>query len=85
MQTYRTTGTCSREIRFDITDDQRIADVEFVGGCPGNTVGLAAVLRGMDVDDAIGRLSGIQCGLRGTSCPDQLATALRQYQAAHRG
>ena len=84
MQTYRTTGTCSREILFDITDDQRIADVEFVGGCPGNTVGLAAVLRGMDVDDAIGRLSGIQCGLRGTSCPDQLATALRQYQAAHR-
>lgn len=83
MQTYKTTGTCSREIHFDITDDQRIADVEFVGGCPGNTVGLAAVLRGMDVDDAISRLSGIQCGLRGTSCPDQLARALREYQSAH--
>ena len=53
MQTFTTTGTCSREILFDITDDNKIASVEFVGGCPGNTVGLASVLRGMDVDEAI--------------------------------
>ena len=84
MQTFTTTGTCSREILFDITDDNKIASVEFVGGCPGNTVGLASVLRGMDVDEAIDRLSGIPCGNRDTSCPDQLAQALRQYKADHR-
>ena len=55
-----------------------------MGGCPGNTVGLASVLRGMDVDEAINRLSGIPCGNRDTSCPDQLAQALRQYKADHR-
>ena len=84
MQTFTTTGTCSREILFDITDDNKIASVEFVGGCPGNTVGLASVLRGRGVAEATDRPSASPGGNRETSCPDQLAQALRQYKADHR-
>ena len=83
MQAYKPRGTCSREIDFDVRDG-KIGEVRFVGGCPGNALGLAALLHGMSVDEAIARLDGIRCGRRSTSCPDQLATALRQYQAAHR-
>lgn len=73
---YKTHGTCSRMIVIDI-EDGVITDCTFVGGCPGNTVGVASLVKGMRVEDAVSRLSGIRCGSKNTSCPDQLATALR--------
>ncbi len=74
---YRTRGTCSREIRFDI-EDGIVKNVQFVGGCNGNTQGIAALVEGMPAEQVIKRLSGIDCNRRGTSCPDQLATAVQQ-------
>lgn len=82
MNTYQTRGVCSRAIEYEIQDGV-IADCRFVGGCMGNTQGVAALVKGMRVDEAIARLKGIQCGFRGTSCPDQLARALEQYQQEH--
>lgn len=73
--TYKTTGTCARQIDF-ILEDDTIKEVKFVGGCSGNTQGVAALVAGMKVDDAIARLKGIKCGFKPTSCPDQLALAL---------
>ncbi len=73
---YKTKGVCSRAIEVDI-EDGVITAVTFVGGCAGNTKGVAALAVGMTAEEAIQRLSGIQCGLKGTSCPDQLAEALR--------
>ncbi len=70
-------GTCSRAISFDIVDN-KVTNVKFVGGCSGNTQGVARLVEGMDVDEAISRLKGIDCAGRGTSCPDQLAIALSQ-------
>ncbi|MCD8121671.1 MAG: TIGR03905 family TSCPD domain-containing protein [Clostridiales bacterium] len=78
--TYRTRGTCSSEIQFDVKDN-KVTDVRFIGGCSGNTQGVARLIEGMDVDEAIRRLDGIHCGPRPTSCPDQLARALKQYKA----
>jgi uncharacterized protein (TIGR03905 family) len=78
METYKTRGTCSRAINFEV-DGDRIKSVQFVGGCSGNTQGIAKLVQGMDVNDAIARLQGIDCNGRGTSCPDQLATALKSY------
>ena len=72
---YKTKGTCSREISFDL-DGNIVRNVKFVFGCMGNTQGVARLVEGMDIDDAIARLSGIDCNGRGTSCPDQLAKAL---------
>ncbi|HIZ07269.1 MAG TPA: TIGR03905 family TSCPD domain-containing protein [Candidatus Eubacterium avistercoris] len=80
--TYKTRGVCSREIRFDI-EGNRIKSVQFVGGCSGNTQGVARLIEGMDVDEAIKRIDGIDCAGRGTSCPDQLAKALKEYKASH--
>lgn len=74
---YKTTGVCSREIKFEV-EDSIIKSVEFVGGCSGNTQGVARLVEGMNVEEAIRRLEGIKCGPRPTSCPDQLAIALRQ-------
>ena len=74
---YRTKGVCSRSIQFDI-EEGRVTHVAFEGGCNGNTQGVARLVEGMPVEEAIRRLSGIQCGFRGTSCPDQLAKALQQ-------
>lgn len=82
MNTYKTQGVCSSEIDFEI-EDNIIKSVRFVGGCSGNTQGVAALIAGMNIDDAINRLEGIKCGFRHTSCPDQLAKALRQYKEAH--
>ena len=82
MNTYKTQGVCSIEIDFEI-EDNIIKSVRFVGGCSGNTQGVAALIAGMNIDDAINRLGGIKCGFRPTSCPDQLAKALRQYKEAH--
>lgn len=78
--TYKTQGVCSREINFEVKDN-KILNVEFVGGCAGNTQGVARLIKGMDVDEAISRLEGIPCGMRPTSCPDQLARALKKYKA----
>ena len=73
---YRTRGTCSRAIEVHIADDGRVEDVTIVGGCMGNTRGLAALAVGRPADEVIALLRGIDCGGRGTSCPDQLAKAL---------
>lgn len=73
---YTTTGTCSRQIDIEI-DGDIIRRVTFTGGCHGNTQGIAALVRGMKVEEAIARLEGIDCRGKGTSCPDQLARALR--------
>ncbi len=79
MQTYQTRGVCSRSIEFDVQDCV-ITACRFIGGCAGNTQGVAALVVGMTVDEAIHRLKGIQCR-NGTSCPDQLATALMRFKA----
>jgi uncharacterized protein (TIGR03905 family) len=78
--TYHTKGVCSRAIEIEV-EDGVILRVQYIGGCHGNTQGVAALIRGMRVEDAIERLSGIDCRGRGTSCPDQLARALREYLA----
>ena len=70
-------GTCSRAVRFDIVDD-KVTNVKFEGGCHGNTQGVAALVEGMDVHEAIKRMKGIDCQGRGTSCPDQLAKGLEE-------
>ena len=75
---YKTKGTCSRGISFDVVDN-KVTNVRFLGGCSGNTQGVAALVEGMDVNEAIKRMDGIDCAGRGTSCPDQLAKALKLY------
>ncbi len=77
---YRTTGTCSRAISVSVENDI-ITDVKFMGGCDGNLKGISSLVKGMKVDDAIEKLSGIRCGFKTTSCPDQLAKALAEYKA----
>ena len=79
--TYKTTGTCARAIDLEVVDNQ-VHNVQFQGGCSGNTQGVARLVEGMPVDEAIRRLEGIRCGMKPTSCPDQLATALKKYLAA---
>ena len=76
---YKTSGTCSREIIITV-DGVIVTDVKFVGGCSGNTQGVAALCRGMKTEEVIKRLKGIKCGFKPTSCPDQLATALMKYE-----
>ena len=78
---YVPRGVCSRLIELDIEDDV-IKSCRFIGGCHGNTQGISALVKGMDVNDAIEKLEGIDCGGRGTSCPDQLAKALKAAQDA---
>lgn len=75
--TYTTHGVCSRQITVELEGDI-IKEVAFLGGCHGNTQGVAALVKGMDAYKAIERLKGIRCGGRGTSCPDQLANALSE-------
>lgn len=74
---YKTQGVCSRMIVVD-TEDGVITDCKFVGGCAGNTQGVAALVVGMKVEDAIEKIKGIKCGFKPTSCPDQLALALEE-------
>lgn len=74
--TYQPKGVCSQKIDFDIVDG-KVTGVKFLGGCNGNTQGIARLVEGMDVNDAIARMEGIQCGFKKTSCPDQLAQALK--------
>lgn len=75
--TYRTKGTCSMAIHVDLAPDHTIQNVEFVGGCSGNTQGVAVLVKGMKAEEAVERIEGIRCGSKPTSCPDQLAKALR--------
>lgn len=73
---YKTKGTCSQMIYFDI-EDGKVRNVSYLGGCNGNLQGVSKLVEGMDVDEVITRLEGIHCGSKPTSCPDQLATALK--------
>lgn len=75
--TYKPQGVCTQKIDFDIVDG-KVTNVQFAGGCNGNTQGVSRLVEGMEVNDAISRLEGIECGFKGTSCPDQLAKALKQ-------
>lgn len=74
---YKTKGTCSQRILFEI-DNGKVKNVQFIGGCNGNLQGISKLVEGMDVDSVIERIQGIRCGMKFTSCPDQLATALKQ-------
>lgn len=76
---FQTSGTCSKMIGVSIIDNV-INDIEFLGGCQGNLTGIAQLVKGMTVDEVIKRLQGIQCGNKGTSCPDQLAKCLIEYK-----
>lgn len=76
--TYKTHGVCSQAIEFEIDDNKKIRNVKFVGGCSGNTQGVAKLVEGMDAEEVIRRLDGIRCGMRPTSCPDQLSKAIRE-------
>lgn len=74
---YRPHGVCSKQFRIDV-EDGVIRNLEVAGGCNGNLKGIASLVKGMAVDDAIARMEGIRCGQRPTSCPDQIAQALKQ-------
>lgn len=74
---YTPKGVCSQKITFEI-EDNKVKSVRFYGGCSGNTQGVARLVEDMDVDDAISRMEGIKCGFKSTSCPDQLAQALKE-------
>ncbi len=77
--TYKPRGVCSRLMEIEI-EDGKIVSVQVTGGCDGNLKGISRLLVGMEVDEAIRRMEGIRCGMKATSCPDQLSIALRQYQ-----
>ena len=79
MFTFKTSGVCSTEIRLEV-ENNIIVNVEFERGCSGNSIGISQLVKGMNIDDAIQKLSGIDCRGRGTSCPDQLAKALTKYK-----
>ena len=78
--TYQPSGVCSRGISFEL-EDGKVHNVRFYGGCAGNTAGISALVEGMTPEEVEKRLSGIRCGFKPTSCPDQLARALRQAMA----
>ena len=77
---FKTKGTCSQRIFFDV-ENGKVKNVQFVGGCNGNLKGIAALVEGMDVAEVITRVEGIRCGMKATSCPDQLAQALKEVNA----
>ena len=77
---YKTKGTCSQRILFDI-EDGIVKNVQFIGGCHGNLQGVSKLVEGMLVEDVIARIDGIRCGMKATSCPDQLAKALKEATA----
>ena len=77
---YKTQGTCSRMVTVEV-EDGVVTDCFFVGGCSGNTQGVASLVKGMKVEDAIAKMKGIKCGFKNTSCPDQLARALEAVSA----
>ena len=78
---YKTRGTCSQMISFEINGN-KVSKVQFFGGCNGNLKGISALVEGMDVEEVIARVEGIKCGMKSTSCPDQLAQALKAAKEA---
>lgn len=79
MFNYKTSGVCALEINVEVKNDI-IESVEFVRGCPGNLFGISQLVKGMNIDEAIEKLKGIDCRGKGTSCPDQLSKALIEYK-----
>lgn len=79
MFQYNTHGVCSKSIYFEI-EDNKVKNVTYIGGCNGNLKGIGALVEGMDIDEVISRLEGTTCGMKKTSCPDQLAKALKAYK-----
>lgn len=77
-ETYKTHGTCSRLIEFDIDDDGCIHNLTFQGGCNGNLKGISSLCEGMKAEDVASRIEGTKCGFKSTSCPDQLSKAIRE-------
>ncbi|MDR1773721.1 MAG: TIGR03905 family TSCPD domain-containing protein [Clostridioides sp.] len=78
QRSYKPSGVCCREIKFEIDDNGVITDVDFVGGCAGNLLGLRSLVIGQKAEDVQEKLQGIQCGSKGTSCPDQFSKALQE-------
>ena len=78
---YNTKGTCSKKVIIDV-EDGVIVDCKFISGCPGNTIGVSTLVKGMTVEETISKLKGIKCGFKNTSCPDQLARALEEALVA---
>lgn len=78
---YIPRGVCSRKITADIAEDGTIKGVCFTGGCPGNAIGVSRLVEGMNIDQVIKTLEGVNCNGRGTSCPDQLARMLKEIKA----
>lgn len=78
---YKTKGTCSQRILFEI-EDNKLKNVQYIGGCNGNLKGISSLVEGMEVNEVIARLEGTTCGMKDTSCPDQLARALREATEA---
>lgn len=79
--TFKTKGTCAQMISFDV-EENKLKNVQFFGGCNGNLKGIGSLVEGMDIDEVINRLEGIKCGMKQTSCPDQLAAALKAVKNA---
>ena len=81
---YRPSGVCSSEMIFDIDESTHIInELKVINGCNGNLKGVSSLVKGMKIEDVISKLSGITCGFRQTSCPDQIATALKEYIETH--
>ncbi|MDE6659124.1 MAG: TIGR03905 family TSCPD domain-containing protein [Eubacterium sp.] len=78
--TYKTFGTCAQQIEFEIDENEIITNVKFLGGCNGNLQGISKLVEGQKIDDVISKLEGIKCGFKSTSCPDQLAKALKEVK-----
>ncbi len=78
---YKTKGVCSTDINLEV-ENGKIVNVEFIRGCNGNLNGISVLVKGMDIDEAIAKLEGIKCGIKDTSCPDQLSIALKEAKAA---
>lgn len=78
--TYRPKGVCSQQMDIDV-ENGKLVSLKVLGGCSGNLQGISKLVEGMEIDEVISRLDGIHCGFKNTSCPDQLAKALRQYKA----
>jgi uncharacterized protein (TIGR03905 family) len=78
---HKNNGTCSRSILFEI-EDGKVKNVQYIGGCNGNLKGISALVEGMNIDEVIARLEGTTCGMKATSCPDQLAQALKEVKAS---
>ncbi|WXR62181.1 TIGR03905 family TSCPD domain-containing protein [Peptostreptococcaceae bacterium AGR-M142] len=79
MYVFKTTGVCAKEIIFDVKEN-KIENVEFKGGCPGNLLGISQLVKGMNIDHVIEKFEGVPCGNKSTSCPDQFAKALKKLK-----